>query len=153
MNVNIDTHEITAKFEVHDQFENAIYDVITEKDLVQWFLYLKLTARIPFPCDFQVDSVEESFAFLRKKIVSGGAAFHLKDSEVYILGGDAESISGISNESKISSLCPNKKGIDEGVSNKKGKNSQLKDIVSAFLQFELKLQGIIFFFFFFFLGN
>lgn len=133
LNVNVEQHEIAAKFYVHNKLEDAEFEIVEEKDLVQWFLYVRLTARIPISCDFQADSAQESFANLRKKVVSGGAAFRFNEKDVYILGGDSESISGVSSDSTIATLFPDDKK-SEGVGQKKLTSSSFKDIVSSFFE-------------------
>ncbi|KAL0272739.1 UNVERIFIED_CONTAM: hypothetical protein PYX00_005601 [Menopon gallinae] len=81
--VDLNTHGLTAKLIKDKKCDKTEYDVIGDsywKKLVNFYI----KASVTLSCVFDYENVQSEFSTLKKKI-SQGAAFKLKDDEVYIL--------------------------------------------------------------------
>jgi len=63
-----DPSELTAQFYVHDNLEDAPYEVVNKTDLWAQFVHLRLQTRLPLTCELQADAISEALLLLQKKV-------------------------------------------------------------------------------------
>lgn len=61
-------NKLVASFIVHGKTEETNYEILTEEDISQQFIIVRLQTRLPFMCNFQTDLVKDASTSLRKQV-------------------------------------------------------------------------------------
>ncbi|XP_044748570.1 ufm1-specific protease 2-like [Coccinella septempunctata] len=83
-------NEITAYILIHGQLQETSFKVVSEKEIYEHLMYVRLTGTLPITCNAERSSYDEAILDLRNTVTSGKLAFNIVGSPIYLLGNETE---------------------------------------------------------------
>lgn len=93
---------LQAYYYIHDKLVAVDFDLVTPSQLLHSFIILRLAAKLTLVSELQIESIQESFLYLRKKVSSSMSSFHFSNTNVFLLSNDK--VSGICDDSTVGDM-------------------------------------------------
>ncbi|XP_075235256.1 UFM1 specific peptidase 2 [Lycorma delicatula] len=84
------SNSINAYFYCNQKLVEVQYDILSESDICELFVHIRLKTQLPFVCELSSEAIFESINSLQKKVSSGTVAFHVLNTSVYLFGTEME---------------------------------------------------------------
>nr|XP_023024647.1 ufm1-specific protease 2-like [Leptinotarsa decemlineata] len=128
---NVDKHSVlisyefktgTMKFSVEENgnFVEANYDIVSEQDISNLFVTIRINGNIPLKSEATQTSIQESFQKIYKSLSLGAIAFRFSKSDIFLLDPQSDNnIIGIDGDIDIGEVCKDSNSFNEESSRKR----------------------------------
>ncbi|XP_045479688.1 ufm1-specific protease 2 [Harmonia axyridis] len=105
---NGDSNKITSYVLINEVLQNRPFTIITEHEIYEHLMYVRLTGTFSLRCNAEISSFEEAILELKNAATSGKLAFNIPNTPIYLLGNESYGNATNSNgEIIIDDICKN----------------------------------------------